>query len=90
MIKRWRLLGTSAITLCLAGAVAAVAISLTSGPSTPGALRVGVLLPLTGPDAIDAKLPLEWALENVNDAGGANQTTASWLSSMSRAVYARR
>jgi ABC-type branched-subunit amino acid transport system substrate-binding protein len=43
-----------------------------SSPSQPAIepLTIGVLLPLTGPNAIDAKGPLDWALANVNDAGG--------------------
>ncbi|MCU1448556.1 MAG: Legumain [Acidimicrobiales bacterium] len=35
-----------------------------------GTLRIGVMLPLTGPDAVGFRAPLEWARENVNAAGG--------------------
>jgi ABC-type branched-subunit amino acid transport system substrate-binding protein len=39
------------------------------GGKSTGPLRIGVMLPLTGPDAVGAQGPLEWARENVN-AGG--------------------
>jgi ABC-type branched-subunit amino acid transport system substrate-binding protein len=35
-----------------------------------GALRIGVMLPLSGPDAVGYREPLEWARDAVNGAGG--------------------
>ncbi len=35
-------------------------------------LRLGVLLPLTGPDAIDSDEVLNWAMDNINRNGGIN------------------
>ncbi|MGE3792993.1 MAG: C13 family peptidase [Dehalococcoidia bacterium] len=34
--------------------------------------QVAVLLPLTGPEAVDWETPLNWAIETINDAGGVN------------------
>ncbi|MBO0728528.1 MAG: ABC transporter substrate-binding protein [Acidimicrobiaceae bacterium] len=34
------------------------------------ALRIGVMLPLTGPDTLDARDPLSWAAANINAGGG--------------------
>ena len=42
-----------------------------SGDASTGPLKIGVMMPLTGPDARDYKTPLDWAVENVNNAGGA-------------------
>ena len=41
-----------------------------SGDASTGPLKIGVMMPLTGPDARDYKTPLDWAVENVNNAGG--------------------
>lgn len=35
-------------------------------------LRIGVLLPLTGPDAVDSNEVLDWAAEHINSQGGIN------------------
>src|SRR5436305_1014221 len=35
-----------------------------------GPIRLGVMLPLSGPDAAGYSAPLQWAVENVNAAGG--------------------
>ena len=40
------------------------------GDDGSGPLRIGVMLPLTGPDARTYQVPLDWAAENVNEAGG--------------------
>ena len=40
------------------------------GGGSSGPLRIGVMLPLTGADAVGYKGPLEWARDNVNAAGG--------------------
>ncbi len=54
--------------------VAAVVGGLCSGCSSTqsGPIRIGVMLPLSGPDAVGYQAPLEWAKENVNAAGGVN------------------
>jgi ABC-type branched-subunit amino acid transport system substrate-binding protein len=49
---------------CLAG----LSASCGGGPSGP--VRIGVMLPLTGPDAVGSQAPLEWARDNINAAGG--------------------
>lgn len=41
-----------------------------AGNKSSGPLRIGVMLPLTGADAVGAQGPLEWARENINAAGG--------------------
>jgi ABC-type branched-subunit amino acid transport system substrate-binding protein len=40
------------------------------GSGTSGPLRIGVMLPLTGPDAVGFRPPLDWAADAVNAAGG--------------------
>jgi ABC-type branched-subunit amino acid transport system substrate-binding protein/glycosylphosphatidylinositol transamidase (GPIT) subunit GPI8 len=53
----------------LAVAVALI-VSLAGCGGSPESIRIGVMLPLTGPDAVGFRAPLEWARENVNAAGG--------------------
>jgi ABC-type branched-subunit amino acid transport system substrate-binding protein len=53
------------VTVLLAATLAAC-----SGGGSSGPLRIGVMLPLTGPDAVGYQKPLEWARDNVNAAGG--------------------
>lgn len=48
----------------------AVAASPAAGCGSRGPVRIGVLLPLTGPEAVGAQGPLTWAQENINAAGG--------------------
>src|SRR5436190_13198411 len=48
--------------------VAGALVGCSSGGGGP--VRIGVMLPLTGPDAVGFRAPLEWARENVNAAGG--------------------
>ena len=63
---------------CVARAIA-VALATTllltgcsgSRSGSSGPLKIGVMLPLSGPDARGLREPLEWAVENVNAAGGA-------------------
>jgi ABC-type branched-subunit amino acid transport system substrate-binding protein len=55
---------------CRLGVVVVVCVITSCGGATTGPLRIGVMLPLTGPDAVGARGPLEWARENVNAAGG--------------------
>jgi ABC-type branched-subunit amino acid transport system substrate-binding protein len=50
--------------------VLAAALVACSGGAKRGPLRVGVMLPLTGPAAVGYRVPLEWARDNVNAAGG--------------------
>ncbi|MBV8985373.1 MAG: ABC transporter substrate-binding protein [Acidimicrobiia bacterium] len=49
----------------LAGALAACSSGGTKGP-----LKVGVMLPLTGANAVGYRQPLQWAVDAVNGAGG--------------------
>lgn len=52
-------------------AVAVVAgLAAGCGGNSTGPVRIGVMLPLTGPQAVAAEGPLEWARENVNAGGG--------------------
>ena len=44
----------------------------TDSADDAGPLKIGVMLPLSGPDGRGYKLPLTWAVENVNKAGGAS------------------
>ncbi len=56
---------------CVLALVASAALSDTArGRSDP--IRIGVMLPLSGPDAVSSQLPLSWAQENVNAGGGIN------------------
>jgi ABC-type branched-subunit amino acid transport system substrate-binding protein len=56
------LLGSVLLAAALAGC--------SGGGSASGPLRIGVMLPLTGGDAVGYRAPLEWARDNVNAAGG--------------------
>jgi ABC-type branched-subunit amino acid transport system substrate-binding protein len=38
--------------------------------SSPATIRIGVMLPLSGPNAVGSRMPLQWAADNVNAAGG--------------------
>jgi ABC-type branched-subunit amino acid transport system substrate-binding protein/glycosylphosphatidylinositol transamidase (GPIT) subunit GPI8 len=58
----WLVISLAILSLLVAGC--------TRTPSSGGTLRIGVMLPLSGPESRDYRLPLEWALENINDAGG--------------------
>jgi ABC-type branched-subunit amino acid transport system substrate-binding protein len=51
------------------GAAALLAASGCGG-GDHGPIRIGVMLPLTGPEAVGAEAPLRWAQDNVNAAGG--------------------
>ena len=64
-----RAVGAAAVVL----AVALLLIGCSgsgSGGAGRGPLRIGVMLPITGPDARGYREPLDWAVENVNRAGG--------------------
>lgn len=50
--------------------LAALGLLLSCGAADSGPIRVGVLLPLSGPDINNWEEPLTWAAENVNRAGG--------------------
>jgi ABC-type branched-subunit amino acid transport system substrate-binding protein len=54
----------------LGSVLLAAALAGCSGSGSSGAIRIGVMLPLTGGDAVGYKAPLEWARDNVNAAGG--------------------
>ncbi|WP_186526344.1 C13 family peptidase [Leekyejoonella antrihumi] len=56
------------LLLCVAVALGVMTGCSRSRPSAP--LRIGVMMPLTGPGAVSAQLPLDWARENVDAAGG--------------------
>jgi ABC-type branched-subunit amino acid transport system substrate-binding protein len=47
-----------------------LAISAACSPSSPQGLKIGVLLPLTGPDAMDSQEVLDWAAKDLNSSGG--------------------
>ncbi|MBV8294547.1 MAG: amino acid ABC transporter substrate-binding protein, partial [Mycobacterium sp.] len=55
--------------LLVAVVLAASLAGCGGGSGGHGPLRVGVMLPLTGPDAVGFQAPLEWARDNVNAAG---------------------
>ncbi len=55
---------------CLLVAASLAAASASCGGGSAGPIRIGVMLPLTGPDAVDSQPVLEWAQDNVNAAGG--------------------
>jgi ABC-type branched-subunit amino acid transport system substrate-binding protein len=55
------------LALCL---VAAGAAASSSTASSRAPIRIGVMLPLTGPNAEQYATPLAWAAANVNRAGG--------------------
>ena len=50
--------------------VVALIASLCVACSGTNAIRIGVLMPMTGPDALHYDLPLRWALDNANAASG--------------------
>ena len=58
----------SAIILALLSSIATDALSCTQRESE--LLKIGVLLPLTGPEAVDSNEVLDWATEMVNVDGG--------------------
>ncbi|HVJ95959.1 MAG TPA: ABC transporter substrate-binding protein, partial [Acidimicrobiia bacterium] len=60
-----------AIAVALATSLLLTGCSSSRSGRDSGALKVGVMLPLTGPDARGSREPLDWAVENVNAAGGA-------------------
>jgi ABC-type branched-subunit amino acid transport system substrate-binding protein len=60
------------IILFLAVAVAVVISLCTSGPNDT--LKIGVLLPLTGPDSLESDELLNWLAAGINDAGGIGGT----------------
>lgn len=70
MTIRWiRTTATVAALATLAGCTGPADVGGQIDP-TDDAHRVGVLLTLSGPDAVGYELGLEWAVESVNDAGG--------------------
>jgi ABC-type branched-subunit amino acid transport system substrate-binding protein len=56
--------------ILIASVLVATALAACSGGGGSGPIRIGVMLPLTGPDAVGYQAPLDWARENVNAAGG--------------------
>lgn len=54
----------------LLAVVTVAGLAASCGGISTGPFRIGVMLPLTGPDAVGAQGPLEWARENVNAVGG--------------------
>jgi len=60
--------GRSRLGLCAAVFILALLATACPGQGS-GPLRIGVLLPFSGPDAEDFRLPLRFALDAVNAAG---------------------
>ena len=58
--------GAAALVVCLC----LVAAACSGAGRRVASLRIGVLMPLTGADSGDFNLPLQWAVDNVNQAGG--------------------
>jgi ABC-type branched-subunit amino acid transport system substrate-binding protein/glycosylphosphatidylinositol transamidase (GPIT) subunit GPI8 len=56
--------------VCLACVVCLAGLTTSCASTAAGPIRIGVMLPLTGPDAVGFKTPLSWAQANVNAAGG--------------------
>ncbi|MBV8160537.1 MAG: ABC transporter substrate-binding protein [Acidimicrobiia bacterium] len=63
-------LGPRRTCMLVAVVVAVTLAGCGGGGNGHGPLRVGVMLPLTGPDAVGFQAPLEWARDAVNAAGG--------------------